>query len=211
MYDPVNPNELISTTGTAVGHASPTEVATSDPLVERNDQRFLVVEPGRDQITSGFRGSVCSVDSDLFLPEGISLSGTHYGLNLISASGVVLIGTDARILPSRKRPSRISGQKVVIAGEAVLERLQGDQLVAFADYSKTVVTELLRGEASLITDKADWILTGYSRKLTKNEPRVAQLYQEAMQEGAYEGGGFDEIRAAQEQGIDDPRSENAAK
>lgn len=210
MSDSDNSHAIVSGS-TAVGHASSSAIATSDPLLDRTEQRLLVVDPTRDQITSGFRGGACSVDADLFLPEGISLSGTHYGLNLISASGVVLVSKDARILPSRKRPSRIAAQKVVIAGEAVLESLQGDQLVAFADHSRTVVAKLLRGEASLITDKADWILTGFSRKLTKNEPRVGQLYEEAMNAGAYEGGGFDEIRAAQEQSIDNPRSAHAVQ
>lgn len=194
----------------ALGGSSSKAVTTADPLLERDAQRLLVVDPARDQITSGFRGGACTVDADMYLSEGISLSGTHYGLNLISASGVVLVSKDARILPSRKRPSCIAAQKVVIAGEAVLESLQGDELVALADHSKTVVTKLLRGDASLITDKADWILNGFSRKLTNNEPRVGQLYAQAMAEGAYEAGGFDEIRAAQEKSIDDPRSTHAA-
>ena len=216
--DPLNPNqrlfamnetplhEIATSNSETVNRTSSGIVSTTEPLVDRKEDHFLIVDAARDRITSGFRGAVCTVDADMYLTEGISLSGTHYGLNLISVEGVVLVGKDARILPSRKRASRIAAQKVVIAGEAILESLQGDQLVALADHSKTVVSKLLRGEASLITDKADWILTGQARKLTKNEPRVAQLYEQAMNEGSLQANGFDEIRAAQELAIDNPRS-----
>lgn len=174
---------------------------TRDPLFDRGAQ-FLEVDPERDQLTSHFNNLAFSVNADVFIEEGISLSGTHLGLNLISKSGVVLVAKDAKILPSKTRPSRLAVQKFVNAGEVVLDRLQSDTLAVLADGSKTILGDAAWGVSFVTTENAEWRVQRSLRKLTPREKRVDDLFSEATLAAAPEDNGYDSVCRIQDAEIE---------
>lgn len=175
--------------------------AVSDPIFERG-AKYLEVNPERDLLTSHVNKLAQTFNADIFLEEGISLSGTHYGLNLICTTGVVLVTKDARILPSKTRPSCIVAQKFVNAGEAVLDRLQADVLVVLADSSKTIVGDAVWGASFVTTEKAEWRVQRTARKMAAREKRVDVLFKDAINAAVPDDNGFDILCRAQDTAIE---------
>lgn len=173
-----------------------------DPIFNRGEN-YLVVDPTRDGLSTHVNEIAQTVDADLYLTEGVALSGIHYGLNLISTTGVVLIAKDARILPSKKRPSVIACQKLVNAGELVADRLQADTLVVLGDGSKTILGEAVWGTSFVTTERGLWRIQRSSRQLAAREPRVESLYEAAIATAKPdEENGFDAICRAQDAAIE---------
>jgi hypothetical protein len=173
-----------------------------DPIFDRG-ANYLMVDPERDGLSTHVNEIAHTVDADLYLTEGVALSGTHYGLNLISTSGVVLIDKNARVLPSKKRPSSIACQKLVNAGELVADRLQADVLVVLGDGSKTILGEAIWGTSFVTTERGLWRIQRSSRQLAAREPRVQTLYEEAIAVAKpEEENGFDAICRAQDAAIE---------
>lgn len=163
---------------TAVAQAPATSL---EPLTQRENSA-LQIDVKRDQVTSSLNSNATSIDGEMVLTQGIQLAGTHYGLNIISLTGVVVIPEGAKILPSANRPSRIIAQKIIIAGEAVIERLQGDELVMIAPGAQTVIAEIVYGKSFVAYDGAKLRVTRAVRQLTPRERRVSHWYEMATSE-----------------------------
>lgn len=167
-------------------------------------KKHLQIDPTRDLLSSMFAHTGITVDANLFLEEGVSLSGTHYGLNLISTKGVVLITESARILPSATRKSTIAADKIISAGEMILGKVQGDSMIALTDNSKTMMGEVVRGGAFVTTEKSLYRCSGGIRELTKREKRVEALYADAIKESRSrdETNSYDAVCAAMDSSLD---------
>ena len=114
-----------------------------------------------------------------------------------------MIDKNARVLPSKKRPSSIACQKLVNAGELVADRLQADVLVVLGDGSKTILGEAIWGTSFVTTERGLWRIQRSSRQLAAREPRVQTLYEEAIAVAKpEEENGFDAICRAQDAAIE---------
>lgn len=199
-----------SAPATAVVAAPRATVPTpsQEPLAQ-HDTTSLQIDVKRDQVTSSLNGNATSVNGEMLLRQGIQLAGTHYGLNLISMEGVIVIPEGARILPSRERPSRIIAQKIVIAGEAVIERLQADQMLVLAPSAKAVIGEIVYGKSFVTHDGASFRITKGARQLTPRERRVANWFEQTSTDGLpADQSGFDAFCRAQDAELEANFSEN---
>ncbi len=196
--------------GASAHGGAPAQLAIrkSDPLLE-GGVKLLQVDPERDQLSSNIHHLTKTVNADIFLEEGVSLSGTHYGLNLISSSGVVFVAPDARILPSKTRPSTMSVLKIVNAGEMVLERLKADALVLLADGSKTILGDVVYGQSFVITETANWRVLHSVRKSIAREKSVTTLFNEAVAAAIPDDNGYDAVCTAKDAEIEAQQSDSA--
>ena len=149
-----------------------------EPLTQR-EPSALLIDVKRDEVTSQLNSNATSVNGEMLLEQGIQIAGTHYGLNIISRSGVVVIPKGARILPSSDRPSRIIASKVVIAGEVVIDHLQADELLILAPDAQAVLGEIIYGKSFVTHDGAKLRITKGVRPLTPRERRVSHWYDNA--------------------------------
>lgn len=144
-----------------------------------------------------------SVNADMVLEEGITLDGTHYGLNLISTKGVVLIAPGARILPSSERQSRIVGAKVVVRGEAVVEHIQGDEVVYLSEGCKVLASTLVYGQSLVTADSAQLRIQSSMRKLATRERRASHHFDAHQTMVESNNSGFDDMIAELDKEIDE--------
>lgn len=184
-------------TGAAMAPAAP---KNTHPMFDR--AAYLQLDPQRDLMTSLTNKSSVSMDADMYLQEGITLDGTHYGVNIISTSGVVLIAPGARVLPSKKRPSRIIAKHVVIGGEAVMSLVQADDALALCDNSKLMADDVVYGGALAVTEAANLRVNSKLRGLASRERRAEALYKDAVETAAAEASSFDTLAAKQDAEIE---------
>lgn len=172
---PATPSVPVSSPSTAVAKAAPTAM---EPLTQ-HEPSALKIDVKRDEITSQLNSNATSVDGEMLLEQGIQIAGTHYGLNIISRSGIVVIPQGARILPSANRPSRIIASKVIIAGEVVIDHLQADEVFMLAPSAKAVLGQVVYGKSYVTHDGAQFRITRGVRPLTPRERRVNHWFEDA--------------------------------
>lgn len=153
----------------------------ADPLTQR-EPSALQIDVKRDEVTSSLNANATSVNGEMILKQGIQIAGTHYGLNIISLNGVVVIPKGARILPSAERPSRIIASKIVIAGEVVIDKLQADELLLVAPDAQAIIGDVIYGKSFVTHDGAKIRVTKGIRQLTPRERRVSHWYEAATAE-----------------------------
>ena len=189
-----NPNHNSSNVVSHIANAA-------DPLFDRN--KYLQIDPQRDKTSTVIHTSGTTVDSDLLLTEGVSISGTHFGLRVISTNGVVVVCADARILPSKTRKSTIVASKAVIVGEAILDKVHVDEVLGLADNCKVIIGDVAYGSAFPVSEKANWRIQRGTRRLSTREARAADMFADAVSKATPdEDGGYDAVCKAQDDAIE---------
>lgn len=165
-----------------IRQAAPQQVvapATRDPMLPQN-AGTVQIDSQRDLITSQVAQTSFSSNADMFLNEGIVLKGTHYGLELTSTAGVVIIDKSCRLLPSPTRHCKIIAKRVAVMGEAVIHHLQADETLMICAESRLLASTMLYGRTLVMSEDAETVVTEGTRKLLPREKRAEHVFASNM-------------------------------
>lgn len=169
-------------TGAAVPPSQPQPAPGRDSMLAPRESQAVIIDSKRDLLTSQVAASAFTSNADMYLQEGIVLKGTHYGLNLISTSGVVIIAKDCVLLPSSTRATKIVAKRIAVMGQAALSRLQADETLLIVQGSRVLVENIVYGRTLVVADESETIVTGGTRKLLDRERRAEQVYNATARE-----------------------------
>ncbi|SFF31157.1 hypothetical protein [Paracidovorax wautersii] len=151
-------------------------------MLAPREEKSVAFDSIRDLITSQVADSVFTSDADMYLREGIVLKGKHFGLQLISTEGVVVIDKDCVLLPSSTRPCKIIAKRIAVMGQAALSRLQADETLLVLQGSRLLVQHMIYGRTLVVSDDSETIVTEGTRKLLPRERRAEQVYNATARE-----------------------------
>ena len=158
--------------------AKPQASSTRDSLLpEGGKNQLLQIDPKTDGVSSKVHDTASTTNAVMLLKEGVMLSGTHYGLTLISESGVVIIDKNAKILPSSTKSSCIYAKRLAVLGEAVVARLQAEETLLLCESAKVLADELVYGRTFYAADGNHLHIKHNMRRLLPREPRVEAMLQ----------------------------------
>lgn len=153
-----------------------TAPATSrDPMLPQ-DAGSVQIDTKRDLITSQVATTAFTSNADMFLTEGVILQGTHYGLELTSTAGVVILDKSCRLLPSPTRHCKIVAKRIAVMGEAVVHHLQADETLMVCAGSRLMANTILYGRTLVMSEDAETIVTAGTRKLLPREKRAEHVF-----------------------------------
>lgn len=155
---------------------APNAASARDPILP-SPPVTVTIDTARDQITSSLHQSVSTHNAQLLLQQGITISGTHYGLQLISTGGVVILAKDAKILPSPQQPSRIIAKRIAIQGDVLADVVQGDETMLICDTARLRVEDLVYGRTFVTAEGGELHVRRALRKLSSRE-RTAEAWLE---------------------------------
>ena len=158
--------------------AKPQATSARDSLLpEGSKTQMLQIDPKTDGVSSKVHDTASTTNAVMLLKEGVMLSGTHYGLTLISESGVVIIDKNAKILPSSTKSSCIYAKRLAVLGEAVVARLQAEETLLLCESAKVLADELVYGRTFYAADGNHLHIKHNLRRLLPREPRVEAMLQ----------------------------------